>query len=95
MSARGVYASRAFRRVVGDCRLGVWLAAMAFEWRFSFLSWLFRKMCLAFFHSTDARSPCRGDLQLLDDATTVDPSYTISLIRQLLPQGSNVEKEFR
>ncbi|KAF8681824.1 hypothetical protein HU200_045265 [Digitaria exilis] len=32
--------------------------------------------------------------ELLDDATTVDPSYTISLIRQLLPQGSNVEKEF-
>ncbi|KAL5683462.1 hypothetical protein ACJX0J_009847, partial [Zea mays] len=31
---------------------------------------------------------------MLDDTTTVDPSYTISLIRQLLPQGSNVEKEF-
>jgi len=35
------------------------------------------------------------DLQLLDDVTTVDPSYTISLIRQLLPQGSIVAKEFR
>ncbi|OEL30620.1 hypothetical protein BAE44_0008363, partial [Dichanthelium oligosanthes] len=43
--------------------------------------------------SADAYSPC-DDLQLLDDTTTVDPSYTISLIRQLLPQGSNVEKEF-
>ncbi|CAN6287225.1 unnamed protein product [Urochloa humidicola] len=32
--------------------------------------------------------------ELLDDTTTVDPSYTISPIRQLLPQGSNVEKEF-
>ncbi|VAI01094.1 unnamed protein product [Triticum turgidum subsp. durum] len=32
----------------------------------------------------------------LDDtnATTVDPSYTISLIRQLIPKGSSVEKEF-
>jgi hypothetical protein len=45
--------------------------------------------------SPDARCASCDDLQLLDDVTTVDPSYTISLIRQLLPQGSNVEKEFR
>ncbi|KAL6637121.1 hypothetical protein ACP70R_024693 [Stipagrostis hirtigluma subsp. patula] len=38
--------------------------------------------------------PFAPSSELLDDATTVDPSYTISLIRQLLPQGSNVEKEF-
>lgn len=38
--------------------------------------------------------PFAPSSELLDDTTTVDPSYTISLIRQLLPQGSNVEKEF-
>jgi len=38
--------------------------------------------------------PFAPSSELLDDVTTVDPSYTISLIRQLLPQGSNVEKEF-
>ncbi|CAL4918419.1 unnamed protein product [Urochloa decumbens] len=38
--------------------------------------------------------PFAPSSELLDDMTTVDPSYTISLIRQLLPQGSNVEKEF-
>lgn len=38
--------------------------------------------------------PFAPSSELLDDATTVDPSYTISLIRQLLPYGSNVEKEF-
>ncbi|XP_062214961.1 uncharacterized protein LOC133915710 isoform X2 [Phragmites australis] len=38
--------------------------------------------------------PFAPSSELLDDATTVDPSYTISLIRQLIPQGSNVEKEF-
>ncbi|KAM0874658.1 hypothetical protein ACQ4PT_037332 [Festuca glaucescens] len=32
--------------------------------------------------------------ELLDDTTTVDPSYTISLIRKLIPKGSNLEKEF-
>ncbi|XBH53851.1 hypothetical protein VPH35_076265 [Triticum aestivum] len=31
----------------------------------------------------------------LEETTTVDPSYTISLIRQLIPKGSSVEKEFR
>ncbi|VAH95657.1 unnamed protein product [Triticum turgidum subsp. durum] len=31
----------------------------------------------------------------LEETTTVDPSYTISLIRQLIPNGSSVEKEFR
>lgn len=35
-----------------------------------------------------------SESELLDDTTTVDPSYTISLIRKLLPEGSNVEKEF-
>ncbi|XP_048569186.1 protein saal1 [Triticum urartu] len=30
----------------------------------------------------------------LEETTTVDPSYTISLIRQLIPNGSSVEKEF-
>lgn len=35
-----------------------------------------------------------ADEGLLDDTTTVDPSYTISLIRQLMPKGSNVLKEF-
>ncbi|KAM3294837.1 hypothetical protein ACQJBY_037609 [Aegilops geniculata] len=30
----------------------------------------------------------------LEETTTVDPSYTISLIRQLIPKGSSVEKEF-
>ncbi|TVU45658.1 hypothetical protein EJB05_05150 [Eragrostis curvula] len=39
--------------------------------------------------------PFAPSSELPDDSTTVDPSYTISLIRQLLPQGSNVEKEFR
>ncbi|CAM0875431.1 unnamed protein product [Alopecurus aequalis] len=34
------------------------------------------------------------DEELLDDTTTVDPSYTISLIRKLIPKGSNLEKEF-
>ncbi|KAL6894474.1 hypothetical protein ACP4OV_008572 [Aristida adscensionis] len=38
--------------------------------------------------------PFAPSSELLDDTTTVDPSYTISLIRQLLPQGSNVEREF-
>ncbi|KAJ1294141.1 hypothetical protein BS78_01G123200 [Paspalum vaginatum] len=38
--------------------------------------------------------PFAPSSELLDDTTTVDPSYTISLIRQLLPYGSNVEKEF-
>ncbi|CAD6214042.1 unnamed protein product [Miscanthus lutarioriparius] len=38
--------------------------------------------------------PFAPSSELLDDTTTVDPSYTISLIRQLLPQGSNAEKEF-
>ncbi|KAK3146456.1 hypothetical protein QOZ80_3BG0266510 [Eleusine coracana subsp. coracana] len=38
--------------------------------------------------------PFAPSSELPDDSTTVDPSYTISLIRQLLPQGSNVEKEF-
>ncbi|KAM0889455.1 hypothetical protein ACQ4PT_027693 [Festuca glaucescens] len=32
--------------------------------------------------------------ELLDDTTTVDPSYTISLIRKLIPKGSNLVKEF-
>ncbi|XP_047085688.1 uncharacterized protein LOC124697097 [Lolium rigidum] len=32
--------------------------------------------------------------ELPDDATTVDPSYTISLIRKLIPKGSDLEKEF-
>ncbi|KAM3188909.1 hypothetical protein ACQJBY_067700 [Aegilops geniculata] len=31
----------------------------------------------------------------IEETTTVDPSYTISLIRQLIPKGSSVEKEFR
>ncbi|KAM3188908.1 hypothetical protein ACQJBY_067700 [Aegilops geniculata] len=30
----------------------------------------------------------------IEETTTVDPSYTISLIRQLIPKGSSVEKEF-
>ncbi|XP_047085451.1 uncharacterized protein LOC124696835 [Lolium rigidum] len=30
----------------------------------------------------------------LDDTTTVDPSYTISLIRKLIPKGSHLEKDF-
>uniref|UniRef100_A0ACD5WAG8 Uncharacterized protein n=1 Tax=Avena sativa TaxID=4498 RepID=A0ACD5WAG8_AVESA len=34
------------------------------------------------------------DEELLDDTTTVDPSYTISLIRKLIPKGSNLDKEF-
>ncbi|GJM96211.1 hypothetical protein PR202_ga13027 [Eleusine coracana subsp. coracana] len=50
---------------------------------------------LIFICFTDARYFDFNDAQLPDDSTTVDPSYTISLIRQLLPQGSNVEKEFR
>uniref|UniRef100_A0A453H2Y0 Protein saal1 n=1 Tax=Aegilops tauschii subsp. strangulata TaxID=200361 RepID=A0A453H2Y0_AEGTS len=36
--------------------------------------------------------PCQEDS--LEETTTVDPSYTISLIRQLIPKGSSVEKEF-
>ncbi|KAE8819621.1 Protein saal1 [Hordeum vulgare] len=29
-----------------------------------------------------------------EEITTVDPSYTISLVRQLIPKGSSVEKQF-
>ncbi|KAG2536095.1 uncharacterized protein LOC120688053 [Panicum virgatum] len=43
---------------------------------------------------TPTHLPFAPSSELLDDVTTVDPSYTISLIRQLLPQGSIVAKEF-
>jgi hypothetical protein len=34
-------------------------------------------------------------MQLPDDKSTVDPSFTISLIRKLVPQGPDVDKELR
>ncbi|KAM3406324.1 hypothetical protein ACQJBY_000425 [Aegilops geniculata] len=36
--------------------------------------------------------PCQEDS--LEETTTVDPSYIISLIRQLIPKGSSLEEEF-
>ncbi|XP_044363543.1 protein saal1-like [Triticum aestivum] len=34
------------------------------------------------------------EVRMLEETTTVDPSYTISLIRQLIPKGSSLEEEF-
>uniref|UniRef100_A0A0D9VXI9 Uncharacterized protein n=1 Tax=Leersia perrieri TaxID=77586 RepID=A0A0D9VXI9_9ORYZ len=36
-----------------------------------------------------------SESEIPDDTSTVDPSYTISLIRKLVPQGPDVDKEFR
>lgn len=43
----------------------------------------------------DVFSPACNYMQLPDDKSTVDPSFTISLIRKLVPQGPDVDKELR
>ncbi|XBJ14147.1 hypothetical protein VPH35_006231 [Triticum aestivum] len=44
----------------------------------------------------DAPTPFEpSEEESLEETTTVDPSYTISLIRQLIPKGSRLEEEFR